>query len=153
GSGEAVTGAQGSAEIKWRVGSLALPLLPVSRLRLPRRTCYWLRLNAITMVGDFADFSEQDLLRIPCFSAKSLAVVKEALEFNGAKLRDTSYSHGSDGRGWREGFATWPTRALTGLACLLAGPRHGHLAGAWRADLRGDPQHEAPLPAWRRVQL
>jgi hypothetical protein len=143
-----------SPEIKWVCGSLALPLLPITRLNLPKRTQFWLRFNAITMVGDFKDFSEPELLKIRCFNAKSLAVVKERLELNGAKLRDSTYPQmAAAAHDWREGLATWTTHTLTGLACLLAGPRHAHLAGPWRADLYGDPQDEARPPARRQIRL
>lgn len=142
-----------AAQNKWVVGSLALPLLPLSYLRLSKRSCFWLRLNGISTVGDFADFGEQDLLRIPCFSTESLAIVKETLELNGAGLRDSSKPQGAVHRNWREGFAAWCTRALVGLACLLAGPRHAHLVGPWRADLHGDPERaELPSP-WRQFRL
>jgi len=148
-----VTDVGSSPETKWVVGSLALQLLPLSYLRLAKRTRFWLQLNGITTVADLADFSEQDLLRIPCFSTKSLAVVKEQLELNGTKLRDNSNPRGAVARGWREGFAVWSTQALTGLACALAGPRRAHLRGAWGADLYGDPEQKERPPGWHRFQL
>jgi hypothetical protein len=52
----------------------------------------------------------------------------------------------------RHRFAARSTKALTGLACALAGPRHAHLRDAWSADLYGDPQGGL-LTAGHRLRL
>jgi hypothetical protein len=141
-----------TAQGKWVVGSLALPLLPVSYVRLPKRTYFWLRLYGIATVGDLAGFGEQDLLRIPCFSAESLAVVKETLELNGASLRESSLPRAVH-PSWREGFAAWSTQALVGLACVLAGSQHAHLVSFMHADLHGYPERKERPSAWRQLRL